>query len=170
MTMMTASDATAYCLAVAQLIPIFLIALYIIDYSWVTKNVQRPSQPSGEVAERGDLPVSTAEAAGLQKGYAKRAVQAITVGIAGEIVALGGAIGLISQLFAIAAGTGIVIYVIGILSEPAVDRLTWELTSALPKFLRKRLLPIVILAALIAFTYIFVRVTITSGVVLPLKR
>jgi hypothetical protein len=32
MTMMTASDAIAYCLAIAQLIPIFLIALYIIDY------------------------------------------------------------------------------------------------------------------------------------------
>jgi hypothetical protein len=165
MTMMTASDATAYCLAVAQLIPIFLIALYIIDYSWVTKNVQGRSQPSGEVPERenrGNLPVNTAEAAGLEKGYAKRAVLAIIVAIAGEIVVLGGAIGLISRLFAIAAGTGIVIYVIGILSEPAVDRLTWELNTALPKFLQDRLLPIAIGAALIAFIYIFVRVTITS--------
>lgn len=142
---MTASDATAYCLAVAQLIPIFLIALYIIDYSWVTKNEE-----------------NLASAAGMQKGYAKRAVLAIIVGIVGEIIVLGGAIGLISRLFAIAAGTGIVIYVIAILSEPAVDRLTWKLTSTLPAFLRKFLITIVILAALIAFIYIFVRVTITS--------
>lgn len=145
MTIITASDATAYCLAVAQLIPIFLIALYVIDYTWVTKS-------------EGDA----TRAAALQTGYAQRAVWAILAGIVGEVIVLGGAIGLYSRLIAIAVGTAIVIYIIGILSEPAVDRLSWKKNSAFFKFLRNRLLPIVIIAAIIASVYILLRVRITS--------
>ena len=143
MTILSASNALTYCLAIAQLIPVFLIALYIIDYSWVTNNVKDGTR-----------------ATGLQEGYAKRAVRAIIIGIIGEIIVLGGAIGLFSRLVAVAAGTGIVIFVAGTLSEPAVDRLSWKDDSALYRFLRNRLLPIVVLAALIAFLYILIRVRI----------
>jgi hypothetical protein len=84
MTVMSASDAKAYCLAVAQLIPVLLIALYIIDYSWVTKN-ERNATRAGEI----------------ETGYAQRAVWAILAGIVGEVIVLGGAIGLYSRLVAI---------------------------------------------------------------------
>lgn len=143
MTMMTASDAITYCLAIAQLIPVFLIALYIIDYSWLK------SEESARTAAQ------------LRTGYSQRAVWAILAGIVGEVIVLGGAIGLYSRLAAIATGTGIVIYVIGIISEPAVDRLTWDRNSKFPKFLRYRLLPIIVTVALIAFLCILFKVGIS---------
>lgn len=143
MAVINASDAKTYCLAIAQLIPVFLIALYVIDGSWVTKHA----------------PNNTATNT-LQNKYAIRAVYGIILGVAGEIIVLWGTIGLISRLFAVSSGTAIAIYISGILSEAALDRLTWKFPDKWAEFLKTFWLVIVIMTALATFIWIFVTVEI----------
>jgi hypothetical protein len=145
MIIMSTSDAKAYCLAVAQLIPIFLIALYIIDTRWVKENE-----------------TDAAKIKGIQNAYAVRAIFGIILGIVGEVIALWGALGLINRLFAVASGTAIAIFITGILSESAIDRLDWKFKDTWARFLRGFWLVITIMAALATFIWIFVAVEVIS--------
>ena len=145
MILLSNSDAKAYCLAAAQLIPVFLLALYLIDTRWVAENE-----------------ADAATAKGIQNAYSVRAIFGIIVGMIGEVIVLWGAIGLINRLFAVASGSAIAILINGILSESAIDRLDWKFKDAWARLLRGFWLVIIIMAALTTLIWIVAEVKITS--------
>jgi hypothetical protein len=232
---MTASDAKAYCVGIAELVPVFLIALYVIDNGWVSRigdeaksgarslveevlpktatNLERLTEltqqklqdAQGKLMTLGDgvavdqkeratllgqrdalektlesirevsgrLDVSQKNVAeGLRqriekldaskkkllRKYATTAIVAIFSGIATEIIALWGSIGLISRLFAIAWGTSMIIAIAGSLSDYAIDRLYREANNKFSRVSSSLWLPLV--ACISAGTFIWILISV----------
>jgi hypothetical protein len=214
---LTHSDVRTYCIGVAQLIPVFLIALSVLDNNRINRAAEKikresstaekagqkqlslqrknrrklqrslekidiqiaaidridPSQAGEEALvarevtrmELMDLRAEIAELSGdaaaigdkitefvakapelrqqidtasrkLMSGNAKIIVYGIFLGVVGEVMALWGAIGLMSSLLAIAWITDISIVVIGLLSLFAFDRLMEQSRSRLSRFIQ----------------------------------
>jgi hypothetical protein len=137
------SDAKAYCLAIAQIIPVLLIALYIIDQPWANRIARNET---------------TQHNCSLQVRQATTAIYGIILGIAGEIIMLWGTIGLIGRLFTVSAGAAVSIYITGILSEVALDRFIRESQVRWSKFLKDSWL--IIMMALAASTFFWILTTV----------
>ncbi len=250
MIVMSASDAKAYCLGIAQLIPVLLIALFVVDNSWITKVRDDIQQKASSIRQartkafsqveetkhkyeqelkeiekelaaldetnegvpgsrqyadmrraqlvelrtrktesisamehiarvitefadnklrlRPFLQASDkfAEAADrLLKDSAEKITIGIFFGLVGEIMALWGALGLVSSLFTIALGTAIAILIAGGLCFFAIARLLDYMnpSSKLSLAFMRFSIPIIITLTLLTFIWILTSVTIARS-------
>jgi hypothetical protein len=238
---LTHSDAMTYCLSVAQIIPVFLIALSVLDNGRVTRRIERTKKESVKIEERArkwlssrkkerqelkrsleeidtqiaaldsidpsqasDEAVSARDITRLElmelranrEDFLKRLMTAtenmrdlldrapnlrqdldtarrsivtgfgadVVFGIflvtLAEIIALWGAIGLLSSIFAIATITNFSIVIIGVLGVFAVDRLMDESNPRLTSFIQIAWLTIMVGVAQLTFIMILSQVKV----------
>ena len=243
MVVLTHSDARAYCLGIAQLIPIFIIAISVLENNLIKRRTEEVKQRSAKAERRGRKQLSSqdkhkqklersinqlddrlaeldridlSQADGevvlalketrielmearvkadslsdefstkvaelnalvnkapalrqeldtavnnLVKTYTNMLVYSMFLGIAGEITALWGAVGLMSGKYAIAWSTNISIVITGYLSIFAVDRLMSASNPKLSRNLRIIWLTIIIGVAQITFALILFKVKVAG--------